>query len=162
LLGAEITRSLVSFYWEEDKTMPSLPSNALIRAFRLIGHLWQAQRHGELMTLSDLLHLEPYLSDLHIEILLNHLEKARWIHRTETRHYALSRDIHEVTLLDLYQAMSGMLLEPVTNDEKVWNQALGEVLCQTRTMLDEILRVPLTQFYEKDSQINREQRQNDQ
>lgn len=147
LLGAEITRSLVSFYWHEDKTIPCVPTDSLICAFRLIGHLWQAQRWGETLALSDLQHLEPHFSDATLDRVMNHLERQQWLHRTLRGHYALSRNMHEVTLLDLYQALSGLLLTPVNSINDTWDQALNTLLCDTHTALRTILQVPLSQLY---------------
>jgi membrane protein len=151
LLGAEITRSFISFYWEDDKPIPCIPSNALIYAFRLIGHLWQAQRRGELLLLGDLLDLEPQLSNPNLELLLNQLQKAHWIHRLENGYYILYRSVHEVTVLELYQALSGLLLESAIkqrHSKDNWNDALEQVLLQTHQALKETLHIPLIKLYQ--------------
>jgi len=154
LLGAEITRSFVSFYREPEQTQPRLPRQAFVNAFRLLGHLWQAQRKGQMLTLTELIRLESQSSDINIELLLNHLEKVHWVHRSDGSHYALTRDVHEMTLLNLYQALSGLLLEPLAHYQKEilvnddpWNQALKERLQQTKQNLDETLNIPLAQLY---------------
>ena len=147
LLGAEVTRSLVSFYWHEDKAIPCIPTNSLVCAFRLIGHLWQAQQQGETLALRDLQHIEPHFSDSTLDKVINHLERKQWLHRTLRGHYALSRNMHDATLLDLYQSLSGLLLTPVNNIHDVWDQALNVLLCDTHTALRTILQVPLSQLY---------------
>lgn len=149
LLGAEITCSLTSFYRREEKTIPALPNHALAKSFRLIGHLWQAQSKGESLGFEDILHLEAHLSDTNIEALLNHLIQIKWVHPTENGRYALSRDIHQITLLDLYQALSSSLLEPVnschTKDE--WETSLNNMLLDTNRRLQDVMNVPLHELY---------------
>lgn len=154
LLGAEITRSFVSFYREHEQTQPCLPRQALLNAFRILGHLWQAQRHGKMLTLYELAKLESQSSDINIELLLNHLEKVHWIHRSDGGYYALTRDMHEMTVLDLYHAISGVLLEPIAHYQKetpahdnLWNQALKQKLTQTKHSLDKTLNIPLVQLF---------------
>jgi len=148
LLGAEVTRSLVSFHWRKDKLLAQLPANALLHAFRLIGHLWQAQHQGYTLSLKQLQQLEPQFSDIRMDVLLSHLEEYHWLHRTLEGHYALSRDIHEVSLLTLYQTLSGLLLSTAEHfDSDPWNQAFDQIISETRQALETTLQVPLAQLY---------------
>jgi len=79
---------------------------------------------------------------------LNHLEKKQWIHRTENYRYSLSRDIHESTLLDLYQSLSDLLLKTPIRGENAWNTQLTAVFEKTDKALKETLHIPLYQFYQ--------------
>ncbi|MDY6993496.1 MAG: virulence factor BrkB family protein [Pseudomonadota bacterium] len=148
LLGAEVTRSLVSFHWRKDKLLAQLPANGLLHAFRLIGHLWHAQHQGYTLSLKQLQQLEPQFSDIRMDVLLSHLEEYHWLHRTLEGHYALSRDIHEVSLLTLYQTLSGLLLSTAEHfDSDPWNQAFDQIISETRQALETTLQVPLAQLY---------------
>jgi len=80
LLGVEITRSLGDYHQEESEFIHQISSNEhLIHAFHVIGHLWQAQRQGQFLTVKKLLELEPHFQNISLENLLNHLEKKQWI-----------------------------------------------------------------------------------
>ncbi len=155
LLGAEITCSLTSFYRREEKAIPALPNHALVKSFRLIGHLWQAQTKGESLSFEDLLHLEDRLSETNVETLLNHLIQIKWVHYTENGQYALSRDIHQITLLDLYQTLSSSLLEPTKNwrTDDYWETSLNDILLTTDRNLRDAMNIPLYQFYINETRV---------
>jgi len=150
LLGVEITRSLGDYDRENNDFNNCIPNNEnLIYAFHLIGHLWQAQQQRKLLTVKKLIQLEPYFQNANIDILLNHLEKKQWIHKVDNRRYALTRDIHESTLLDLYKSLSDLLLKTESvNAENTWNQSLSAVFEKTDSALTEALQIPLYQFYQ--------------
>ncbi|WP_353573254.1 virulence factor BrkB family protein [Candidatus Albibeggiatoa sp. nov. BB20] len=109
LLGAEVTRSMTSYHRPEEQAIPCVLGNALIWAYRILGHLRQAQKSCQDVSFKKLLSLESSLPDTSLEALLNHLHDKQWIHHTEKGNYVLSRDIHESTLFDLYQDLSGLL-----------------------------------------------------
>jgi len=152
LLGVEITRSLGDYDRDSESFSNCISSNDnFIYAFHLIGHLWQAQRQGKLLTVKKLIQLEPRFQNINIDILLNHLEKKLWIHIVENHRYALSRDIHESTLLDLYKSLSDLLLKTdiiKVDTDNVWNQSLNAVFDKTDSALTEVLQIPLYEFYQ--------------
>jgi membrane protein len=150
LLGAEITRSLTIFHRDDSSPTFCVPRNALVWSFRIIGHLWQAQQERRMLNLNELQRLEPQFTDIALERLLNHLEQQKWLHLTAKGQYALSRDIHEVTLFDLYSALSD-LLKPIETQRDEWDKILNTVLLETHQSLHKTMQVPLYYLYQKEN-----------
>lgn len=146
LLGAEVTRAMTSYHRPEEQSIPCVPGNALIWAYRILGHLRHAQKSCQEVSFKKLLSLESSLPDASLEALLNHLHDKQWIHRTQKGNYALSRDIHEATLLDLYEDLSGLLLYQGVEKSDVWG--LDNVLAETQHFLQQVLDKPLADLYE--------------
>ncbi len=148
LLGAEVTRSMTTYHRPEEQAIPCVPGNALVLAYRILGHLYQAQKSCQDVSFKKLLSLESSLPDVSLEALLNHLNDKQWIHRTEKGNYMLSRDIHEFTLLDLYKDLSGLLLHQQGKSDNMVDMSLNEILQETNRVLGMILDKPLAQLYQ--------------
>jgi membrane protein len=102
LLGASLAASLTTFsdYRKYETDWPERWEFQL--AFRLVGHLWNAQRDGRALTRLQLLELEPQASELQIVHLLSQLEGARIVTRDADDGLLLARDAGELTFGDLY------------------------------------------------------------
>jgi len=148
LLGAEITHALTSFHHQDQPHEAELPKQAFIYSFRLVGHLWEAQKAGKTLTLTELARLEPTLSDYRLEQILEHFIQSHWIHRTDDSRYALTVDVHSRNLLDLYQVLPDML--PLQTAGYGWDKNLNSVLGKANRALQETLEVRLTTLYRKD------------
>ena len=148
LLGAEFTHCL-TVYRAQEKAV-SFAGLELVVAFRVIGHLWQAQNAGRALTLGRLLTLEPGMSEASLQALLEGLQQTRLVHRTETGAWALSRDLGKITLLDLYCS------QPSLPDENGawaraddWNRSLHHALAGVNRALNETLRMPLKALFQE-------------
>lgn len=150
LLGAEVTRAMTSYHRPEQQAIPCVPGNALIWAYRILGHLRQAQLTQQEVSFKKLLSLESSLPDVSLEALLNHLHNQQWVHRTDKGTYVLSRDIHEATLLDLYHDLAGLLLRQSEPSKDVWGRSLDTVLEETNQVLANTLDKPLAKMYQID------------
>jgi len=145
LLGAEFTYCL-SIYRDRWDPEREHEREDLLLAYRLLEHLWEAQREGKTVSMQRLLALEPTHSEVDLEHLLLSLRKARLVLYTERDEWALARDMGGVSLLDLYRA--GSFVFPA--DTEVGEETeLGQVLGQVETDLQRTLDLPLSSLFGK-------------
>ncbi len=149
LMGAELTYSLMTFRPTEEGHMESHKGKELIYAFRLIGHLWEAQRRGEALSLRQLLRLEPRLHEIILEILLEDLEAARMVQQTAGGDWILARDVSTLTFLELYRVLPYRLPRASACTGKgPWDQAFRETIREAETCMEKTLKVPLRALYQ--------------
>jgi membrane protein len=143
LLGASITASLSSFDYRhaDDRIDPDQELSGLLN---VIGRLAVAHREGRGLHSSELLQLEPYLTDDLLQRYLGDLSEVSIIRRTEMDEWILSRDLEGITLLDLYR--EGNYRLPVGSQrlpgESVEDEA-RRPMQELATTLSERLAVPL-------------------
>jgi membrane protein len=102
LFGASLAASLTTFsdYRKYDTDWPKRWEFQLV--FRLIGHLWNAQRQGQGLSLAALLDLEQQASELQIHKLLSHLRKQKIVNSDEEGNWMLTRDLGDLSIGELY------------------------------------------------------------
>lgn len=103
LLGASLAASLTTF--SERRSDWRWPWEwEFLLAFRLVGHLWEAQRDGKFLVQEDLLVVEEGVPESLLKELLEQFMKAGLVTRDQEERWVLTRDLDHVRLLDLYQA----------------------------------------------------------
>ncbi|HHH36862.1 MAG TPA: YihY family inner membrane protein [Gammaproteobacteria bacterium] len=154
LLGAEITYCLTLFRREapvpgEEQTGERL----FLYAFRILGHLWKAQRAGEGRTLEELARLEAEAGQEGLEEVLKRLEARRIVAAGEEGTWLLARDPGAITLLDIYNAMPHALprVEGAWWAADPWNRRLAEVLGKAVRDVSRALDEPLSRLYGGDA-----------
>jgi len=136
LLGAEIAHALSAFpAWLRTGRFEGAE---LLWAFRVVGHLWEAQRKGHSIATRALLAWEPGLSEDMLFDLIGAFSAARLIQRTAEDTWILARDLSEITLLDLYRLLPHSVREIDIYDGDAWNETLARVVM---TVYGEVRRV---------------------
>ena len=103
LLGATLAASLTTF--QVNARRDEWPQSWLfLLAFRVMSHLWTAQRNGEGLSMDQLLALETSASDTQLNHLLVKLEAAQLVLIDQGSKWHVNRDLETVTLEDLYRA----------------------------------------------------------
>ncbi|NOR20601.1 MAG: YihY family inner membrane protein [Xanthomonadales bacterium] len=114
LLGASLAASLTTF--NDRKVDWGWPSKwEFLLAYRLVGYLWKAQISGKSLAVEDLLMSLEGVTEPGLANQLGLLFDAGLVTRNESGSWLLSRDLHSISLLDLYRA--GEYYLPV--DEKL-------------------------------------------
>jgi len=95
-------------------------------AYRLVGHLWQAQAGGKSLSIEELLNLLEGSTETELASQLGLLFDAGLVTRSESGCWLLCRDLDTVSLLDLYHA--GEYYLPVGEEleipsESEWDKA---------------------------------------
>ena len=108
LLGAEFTYCL-GIYREDWHESKGEGGEAFLLALRLLRVLRRGQQQGVSFSLRELTQQLPMSNDEEIERSLHQLRDAHLVTRGEDRGWLLTRDLGEVTLLDLYRSASYVL-----------------------------------------------------
>jgi len=143
LLGAEFTRSLGMFRY-----VPGGRGSAplgLGESVRLLGYLGRAQRQGESLTLRTLARLDGGWSAPRVEALLNELQTARLVYRTDSGRWVLARSLASLTLYDLHRVTGFPLPAP---GSPLWpaDARFASQLDEADQALRQALAVPLDQL----------------
>jgi len=104
LFGASLAASLTTFS-DKISSEGDWPDKwAFQLSYRLVGHLWSAQRRGESLPIKDLMALEERASEQQILQLMQQLLTARIVTLSHEERWILARDLEEVTLGALYHS----------------------------------------------------------
>ena len=103
ILGAHITFCLSAFRLSSELSGTKGPEWNFTDACRVINALWNAQKSGGTMTGSDLRKAGVRLPHYQLNEIMNALHEANWIHDDPKGGWILSRDMSELTLMDLYR-----------------------------------------------------------
>lgn len=131
LFGASLSASLTTFA-DSEKARIVWPERLDFQlVFRVVGHLWIAQRSGGKRSDTELMALEPHANDRQLQYLLRQLEAAKIIGCIGEESWILLRDLDELKLSDLYCSGSHHLpmvsTEPVPV-ESAWDRIFAEVM----------------------------------
>ncbi len=152
LLGAELTYCLTVFRDGRPRTAGLRDEQAnFVHTFRVLGHLWEAQRTGMALNLEALASKEREVGHDRLEDILMVLEEQRFTSATADGAWVLIRDLDEITLWDLYNAMPHALPpgEGAWQKRDGWNRRLGNLLQTAGDCLARTFDVPLRQLYEE-------------
>jgi membrane protein len=109
LLGAEITRSLMTFPSDSFRRYGAGFDSIFFDACRVTGRLVEAQRTGTAMTDQHLLELEPSVKHSRMDRILGALTESKWLVRTDEGAWMLARNPENETLAELYRIVPGPL-----------------------------------------------------
>lgn len=119
--------------------------------YRLVGHLWRAQRQGRPASFAELRKLEPAVFEKRLDRLLGDLERAKLVRLESDGEWLLARDPQEITLADLYRSGTVVLPTPdeLPEDGDGWNEALRQALEPLAAPVAESLATPLKELYRR-------------
>ncbi|KAF0191405.1 MAG: ribonuclease [Gammaproteobacteria bacterium] len=150
LFGAQITYCLINFRSLSSGDAAVAADLKLVNMFRTVGRLWQAQREGGALSLGQLVQRESGITDGQFTDILTGLEAKQIVHRTDGGDWALSREIGELTMQDLFDVEPMVLPDPkgawVGVDR--WSRALQEVISEVMRQNATILNVSLKSLYD--------------
>jgi len=150
LFGASLAASLTTFD-DSEKARTVWPARKDFQlCYRLVGHLWNAQREGKDLSDTQLLAKEPQTNERQLQHLLHQLETSRIVARDEVGNWRLARDLQELSLSDLYS--SGNYHLPVVGIESVqvdssWDAMFLQVMQEVREQGLRCMDRPLRPMY---------------
>lgn len=120
LLGASLAASLAS-YSTSNLALADWPRGADFQlAFRLLGHLWEAQTRGESLNQEQLIILEPRAGALQVKHIMHNLFVAKIATVDDSGDWMLSRDLGDLTLASLY--LSGNYHLPLLGESRLFQE----------------------------------------
>ena len=143
LFGASLAASLGSFRYQP-RAMRLSPGGEMYAVLRLLGRFDEARRDGMGLHLADIQKREPGLTDELLQTMISALCEMNIIQRGENGAWLLSRDLHAVSLGEVYMHMRlriplGEMCLPQRHD------AIGKVAAHVLDELREPLVQPLSQ-----------------
>lgn len=161
LFGASLAASLTTF--SERANLGDWPDKWSFQlVYRLVGHLWQAQRKGEAVSMTQLLELEPRATELQIHNLLHHLANERIVACNHEEDWILARDLEDISLGDLYHG--GQYYLPFASDgamphESEMDRVFVRSLTEVRDSTDGVFKRPLREMYQEGVEAESKNRQ---
>jgi membrane protein len=149
ILGAQIAYSLSVFRLDDAIEKRDKHQWEFLDAFKIIAELWQAQKDGKQLTSAQIKRRGIRIPHLMQNEILELLRKANWVHRTSAGTWILSRDMNELTLLDLYQLLPCKFPEKITTPSNKWHQTLEHVINSYSDNQQQHLSVPLGELFRK-------------
>jgi membrane protein len=119
-------------------------------AYRLVGHLWEAQKKGEYLNIEQLLLQEPRAGERQIKQITHELYKGKIASFDDAGDWMLSRDLNEFTLESLYQCGNYHLPLPGKNKiflETAWDSEFESAMNDAHQKGTETLNRPLRPMY---------------
>lgn len=149
LLGASLAAALTTFSFRRADWRWT-PRQEFQLLYRLVGHLWLAQRRGGAVSAERFLLLEEAASDGQVQRLLADLHQAGIAERDEAGNWFLCRDLEEMRLVDLLNA--GHYVLPITDTDNLplehhWDRTLIDALCSIRESAAANLERSLKSYY---------------
>lgn len=145
LLGAHITFCLTAFRLGQEKAGRKEGEWDFVEVFRIIALLWRMQKEGRALGFSLMRRHGIRIPQYHFNEIMEHLQEASWVEMTSQGAWLLSRDLDNVTVLDLHQIIPRPLPHSVPDrsvDREL--QGLYNVLRNYRESLETNLAVPLS------------------
>ena len=157
LFGASLAASLTTFS-DKISAEGDWPDKwAFQLSYRLVGHLWSAQRKGESLPIKDLMALEERASEQQILQLMQQLLTARIVTLSHEERWILARDLEEVTLGALYH--SGNYYLPLAEEEGLpvdyqWDRSFIAALATIHNKGEVVLNRSLRDMYVENESVN--------
>lgn len=156
LFGASLAASLMTFRDISRSDVEWPEKLELQLAFRVIGHLWEAQRKGQGVVVEDLLSLEKQVSEKQLRDLLVRLRDADIVGHQPEDGWCLVRDLEDLTFGDLQSA--GKFYLPLAEvglcvTGGPWDAAFQDSLRVIRDRGEDALGTPLRHLYHSEPVI---------
>ena len=149
--GASLAASLTTF--TEAPGHGDWPDHwAFQLVYRLVGHLWNAQRKGESLSELDLLGLEERASERQLLLVMQHLQAMKIVTRDQEDRWLLARDLEGISLGELYHG--GHYYLPLTEEnslpnETAWDGTLIRSLAEVHDKGEAVLNRSLREMYQE-------------
>jgi membrane protein len=120
LLGASLAASLTTFR-TGNLALADWPKGADLQlAYRLLGHLWEAQTRGDQLNQEQMIALEPRAGSLQVNQILHNLLIAKIATVDDSGDWILSRDLGDLSLASLY--LSGNYHLPILGEDRLFQE----------------------------------------
>ena len=150
LFGASLAASLTTFK-DQSRSEFEWPARLELQlAFRIIGHLWEAQRKGQSVFVTDLMDLENRGTEVQLRELLIRFKGAGLVSHHPEEGWYLTRDLADLTFGDLQKL--GMFYLPLAEADGClktgkWDGQFVRALERIRAQGSNALDTPLRQMF---------------
>jgi membrane protein len=151
LLGAEITHCLSSYQDRVSRLQSKGVGGMFFASYRILGHLWDAQKGGNSLSVPALLGRESNLDEQTLNTLVGCLVDNKLVYLTSAGEYALAQDLSDVSLLKLYRIQPEALPDLSNKQGRLddWDEALSDALSDVHQSLESSLNISLKTLYQR-------------
>ena len=150
-LGAHITFCLSSFRLAKEKSGSREHDWDFEDVYQVVALLWLAQKTGKVCSFIDLRKQGVRIPQYQVNEIMQHLSRAGWVETNANGYWLLSRDLDDVSVLDLHRIIPKRM--PLEKDKDVADEtesALMQLVAQYRQALKTSLSMPLAQLLQRD------------
>ena len=156
LLGAHITFCFSSFQTEQEKCGVYGTGWEFRDAFRIIGQLWSAQKHGNSLDIPGLKRRGITLPQAEVDEIFEHLLREKWVNYTSSGDWILTRDLAALTLYDLQKILHCRFpFEGIKNPRDGWERSLQSFFETCHDEMKDILSVPISSLLDEGDQTGK-------
>ena len=147
ILGAHVSFCLSAFRFEREQAGIHDPDWTFIDAYRLVAALRLVQKAGESLHVSRLKKYAINIPQHHMSEIMGLLEEEHWVQKDSGNGWLLSRNLSEVTVLDLSRIIPKRLPFGVAATKKdIWSEQLENLLEEHHSSLQEDLGKPIEEL----------------
>lgn len=149
LLGAHITFCLSSFRFVVEKVGRQEGDWGFEDAYRVIALLWEAQKQGRAVGFPDMVKQGMRIPQHRLNDIMECLHAADWVQKNSNGDWLLSRDMDDVTVLDLHRIIPKQLpIQEAGGSADGKLASLYTLLAEYQENLKHTLSVPLSRVLE--------------
>jgi membrane protein len=152
ILGAHITFCLSAFRLAPEKLGVKDHNWSFEEVYQLIYLLWLAQKEGKALSSYDLLRAGLTIPQHQINEIMSCLQSANWVQNTGSGNWILSRDMDEVTVLDLVKIIPRPLPMEKTGTQPESGGNLDDLLNVYQDTLEVNLGFPVSRLLQQKKQ----------
>lgn len=152
ILGAHFTFCLSAFRLSAEMSGGKGPEWSFTDACRVVRALWTAQKAGKALTINELRKFGVRIPHYQVNEIMSALYESNWILIDPQGGWLLSRDLSEMTLMDLYRIIPNRIRLQSTNisegDETV---QLKQLMRSYNDSLNDLFTVPFKEIFPSDT-----------
>jgi len=147
ILGAHVSFCLSAFRFEREQTGVRDPDWTFVDAYRLVAALRLAQKAGESLHVSRLKKYAVNIPQHHVSEIMWLLEEERWAQKDSGNGWLLSRNLSELSVLDLSKIIPKRLpFGRAATKKDRWSEQLDKLLERHQNSLQEDLGKPIEEL----------------
>ncbi len=146
ILGAHVSFCLSAFRFEREQAGIRDPDWSFTDAWRLLAALRLRQKAGDSLQVSGLRRYAIDIPQHHVSEIMGLLEGAHWVQKDSGNGWLLSRNLAEVSLLDLSALIPKRLPFGMAAGEDEWSRQLDSLLAAHQGSLQEALAEPIEEL----------------
>ena len=154
LLGAHFTFCLSAFNFNAERAGRKNPDWELVDVVRLLFALWQVQKQGRPLLSQHLKEYRINLPQYQVNEIMECLQQASWVYQSAGGNWMLSRNLADVTVLDLTGIIPRKVPAESGRTDDVWSEKFAAILQQNHASQESSLSVALDNLFEVDQQQN--------
>lgn len=152
ILGAHFTFCMSAFRYDAEKSGRMNPDWEFIDVVSLLFALWQVQKDGKPLQAQHLSRYGIRLPQYQINEIMGCLQQANWVYQSSGGNWMLSRNLSDVTILDLSEIIPRKLPSRDENRKDSWAEDLFAIIERNQANMNTVLSVPIAGLFTENTE----------